>query len=124
MSKWSTIALFCTLAFWPVSANAGPIVFECLSEQRTPITISVDDTSMTAFRNDGVYSYRAIKLSLLAVWLLVDDPDNHGVAAIQMIQRSSIFADPNKGGAWLDIIISHTGRGSSTKGGLCWEQPS
>ena len=53
---------------------------------------------MTAFRNDGVYSYRVIKLGLLAVWLLADDPDNQRVAAIQMIQRSSIFADPNKGG--------------------------
>ena len=124
MLKWSIIALFCTLAFWPVSAKAGQIVFQCSSDQLTPITISVDDTSMTAFRNDGVYSYRVIKLSLLAVWLLVDDPDNHGVAAIQMIQRSSIFADPNKGGAWFDIIISLTGRRSWTKGGLCWEQPS
>ena len=124
MSKWSTIALFCTVAFWPVSAKAGQLVFECSSDQLTPITISVDDTSMRASRNDGGRSYRVIKLSLLAVWLLVDDPHNHGVAAIQMIQRSSIFASPQRGGSWSQSIISLTGRHSSTKVGLCWEQPA
>src|SRR5262245_38155835 len=103
MSKWLIIALFCTVAFWPAAAKAGQIVFQCRSDQSSshegaPITIAVDDTSMTVFRSDSSQSYRLIKLSLMAVWMLADEPDNHGAAAIQMIQRSSIFADPNAGG--------------------------
>ena len=129
MSKWLTIALFCTVAFWPVSARAGQLVFHCRSDQSSshetaPITITVDDTSMTASRNDSGQSYRVIKLSLMAVWMLVDDPDNHGAAAIQMIQRSSIFSDPNAGGRWIEFIINLTGRLSSINRGRCWEQPS
>ena len=129
MSKWLTIALLCTVAFWPVSARAGQLVFQCRSEQSSshetaPITITVDDTSMTAFRNDSNQSYRLIKLSLMAVWMLVDDPDNHGAAAIQMIQRSSIFLDPSAGGRWIELVINLTGKLSSNKSGLCWEQSS
>jgi hypothetical protein len=129
MSKWLAIALFCTGAFWPASSKAEQIVFQCRSDQsgsyeKAPITITVDDTSKTASRNDSGLSYRLIKLSLMAVWMLVDDPGNHGAAAIQMIQRSSIFADASAGGRWIEFTINLTGRLSRVRTGLCWEQSS
>jgi hypothetical protein len=106
------------LTLWASTAMAETISFLCSWDERKPIGISVDTSSMKATRNDGGYEYNVLKVSTGGVWLLVDNPRSIDSAAIQMIERAG-----QNGGKWVDLTTSATsGFVSAIAGGRCWEQ--
>ncbi|RWO19070.1 hypothetical protein [Mesorhizobium sp.] len=104
------------------TAHAEVLSFQCSWDQRAPLRIEVDTSTMSASRDDGGTPYRVIKVSKWGVWLLVDQPSNVIAAAVQMIERSSGFDDPSGPGKWVDVSISITGSVSPIEGGKCWER--
>ncbi|RWK61956.1 hypothetical protein [Mesorhizobium sp.] len=113
--------LLCT-AVVPSAANAEVLSFQCSWNQKAPLTITVDTSSMSALRDDGGTPYRVVKVSKWGVWLLVNQPNNVVVATVQMIERSSAFDDPGRPGKWVDVFIAITGSVSPIEGGVCWER--
>ncbi|MGO4838037.1 hypothetical protein AB4144_37905, partial [Rhizobiaceae sp. 2RAB30] len=98
-----------TVPLATTAARADALSFQCSWENRAPIHIAIDTTTMTASRDDGGHRYRVIKISPWAVWLLVDQPDNVAAAAVHMIERSSSFDDREKAGKWVDVLINAGG---------------
>lgn len=121
MNKNQSFVVFCLLLFFSFISHANStIIFTCSWNNEKPINIVVNTDNNSASRSDIENFYKVIKITNLAVWLMVNEPTTKNGISIHMIQRADTVN--GKAGKWIDIISNSKGNVTPINGGICWEK--